>query len=201
MLGLLQNFEPRLEEKGTIFIKELEEIQEVIFQEKGIIDVGYEVNRKARWVLRMNKGTIIGAYNCCENKKTLFTFRSATDVHGFMLRKRIWLDLLDSVPELSQNLKKNTKVQFIQNIYIKVMMEKRRFLKTLESNQLNDKIISVLDLKKKQKEERESLMKTDNVSMQLSEQYGGMSKRSQKNNGMMSDRVNLSKLFSSIETN
>ena len=75
MIGLLQNFEPRVEEKGTIIFRELEEIHEVLFQEKGIIDVGFEINRVPKFVLRMNKGTIIGAYNCFENKKTLFIYR------------------------------------------------------------------------------------------------------------------------------
>jgi len=148
MLGLLQNFEPRLEEKGTIIYKELEEIQEVFFQEKGTIDIGYEINRKARFVLRMHKGAIIGAYNCSENKKMAFVFKSTTDVHGFMLRKHIWLDLLESVPELSSNLKSNIKVQYVKNIYIKVMLEKRKYLDKLHSKSLNNQVISVLDLKK-----------------------------------------------------
>ena len=76
MIGLLQNFEPRIEEKGTILFRELEDIHEVIFQEKGVIDIGFEINRIPKFVLRMNKGTIIGAYNCFENKKTIFIYRS-----------------------------------------------------------------------------------------------------------------------------
>ena len=105
MLGLLQNFEPRLEPKGSIIYKELEEIQEVLFQESGAIDIGFEVNRVTKYCLRLKKGTIIGAYNCTENKRMLFTFRSASDVHGFMVRKHTWLDLIDSVPQLSEYLK------------------------------------------------------------------------------------------------
>lgn len=70
MIGLLQSFEPRYDPKDSIIFRELEEIQEVLFQEKGIIDIGFEINRRPKYVLRMNKKTIIGAYNCFENKKT-----------------------------------------------------------------------------------------------------------------------------------
>ena len=147
MLGLLQNFEPRLEYKGSIIFRELEEVQEVLFQEKGTIDIGFEVNRQARFCLRLQKGAIIGAYQCTENKKCMFVSRAATDVHGFMLRKQIWSDLLESVPELSPYLRQNIKADFIKNIYIKVTMEKRRFLKNMESKNINNQVITVTDLK------------------------------------------------------
>ena len=67
MIGLLMNFEPRFEEAGAIVYQELEEIQEVLFPEKGSIDVGYVINRKPRYVLRISKGCMVGAYNCNEN--------------------------------------------------------------------------------------------------------------------------------------
>lgn len=98
MFGILQKMEPRCEEKGNILYKELEEIQELLFHQSGIIDIGYEISRKARYVLRMHSGTIIGGYNCTENKKTVFQYKCTTDVHGFMLRKEHWLNLLEEYP-------------------------------------------------------------------------------------------------------
>ena len=110
--------------------------------------MGFEVNRKARFCLRLQKGAIIGAYQCTENKKCAFVSRAATDVHGFMLRKRIWIELLESVPELSPYLKQNIKAEFIKNIYIKVIREKKRFLRNLEQKNINNQVIMIHDLKK-----------------------------------------------------
>jgi len=41
MLSLLQALQPRFENKGSIIYDELEEINEVIFNMKGIVDVGF----------------------------------------------------------------------------------------------------------------------------------------------------------------
>ena len=65
MIEVLQNLEPRVEEKGTILYRELEEISEIIFIESGIIDIGFEITRRPVFVLRMYRGTVIGAHNCC----------------------------------------------------------------------------------------------------------------------------------------
>ena len=45
MMGLLKHLEPRFVQKNTILYQELEEIQEIFFQDYGIIDIGYEINR------------------------------------------------------------------------------------------------------------------------------------------------------------
>ena len=63
-----------------------------------------------------------------------------------MIRKHVWLSLIDSVPDLTKFLKQNVKIEYIRNIYIKVIMEKRRYYKNLEKSHLNNKIISVMDL-------------------------------------------------------
>jgi len=56
--------EPRMEIKDEILYQELEEINEILFHERGIINIGYSVDRKERMVLQMNSGVIIGAYYC-----------------------------------------------------------------------------------------------------------------------------------------
>jgi len=110
MIELLQNLEPRIEEKDTILYRELEEIAEIIFIELGIIDVGFEITRKPRYVLRLNKGSLIGAYNCCENMKSLFIYRCRTEINGFMMRKHIWITLLEEYPDIGEFIKENVMI-------------------------------------------------------------------------------------------
>ena len=67
MIKMLQSLEPRYEESKSILFRELEEIQEIFFHKEGLIEVGYEISRKPRMVLRIEKGAMIGGFNCIEN--------------------------------------------------------------------------------------------------------------------------------------
>ena len=51
MLMILENLEPRFEEKGS-YLFDGNEVREVIFIQKGKIDVGYMYNDKEKYVLR-----------------------------------------------------------------------------------------------------------------------------------------------------
>jgi hypothetical protein len=53
MEALLYQLEPRREEKGVVIFDELDEVNEAIFMEKGWIDVGFEINRKQSFVIRL----------------------------------------------------------------------------------------------------------------------------------------------------
>lgn len=45
MMDMLMKLEPRYESENTIIIDELDEMTEIIFVYKGIINVGYEINK------------------------------------------------------------------------------------------------------------------------------------------------------------
>lgn len=109
-------------------------ISEVIFIEQGIIDIGFEVTRKPRWVLRLGTGSLIGAYYCCENVNTLFVTRCRTDVHGFYMRKHTWLELLDDFEEIGSFLREKVRIQYHAKVRGKVIAEKERFLKKLNKD-------------------------------------------------------------------
>lgn len=87
MMAILLKLEPRFCKADTILFYELQEIQEVLFVQKGFIEVGFEINRQKKFVIRFANKVIIGAYNCSVNKKTLFVYKCKTDVQGYMLRK------------------------------------------------------------------------------------------------------------------
>ena len=67
MIQILSNLEPRHEKRGDILYEELEEIQEIFFVQTGTIDIGYEINRQKKYVLRYTDSVSIGSYNCCFN--------------------------------------------------------------------------------------------------------------------------------------
>ena len=52
MNTVIQHLEPRLEEKKTILFHELDDFTEIIFFNKGAVDLGFEINKKRYFVLR-----------------------------------------------------------------------------------------------------------------------------------------------------
>jgi uncharacterized protein YuzE len=55
MESFLYKLEPRREEKGVIIFDELDEVNEAIFIENGKVDVGFEINRKQQFVIRLSQ--------------------------------------------------------------------------------------------------------------------------------------------------
>ena len=132
MMEILTNLEPRFIPRDRIIFKELEEIYEVLFVSKGNVDVGFEINRRQKFVLRFSNKVIIGGYNCTFNKKTIFVFKSKTDVSGHMLRKKVWLSLMNEYGHISEYFKKNIENTYLKSIKNKMMDAKTKYLNSIE---------------------------------------------------------------------
>ena len=87
MVQILRSLEPRIEKKDKTIFEELDDINEVIFIEKGQVEIGYELNKKKKYVLRYYDKSLIGAYNCTFNIRAIFCYRAKTDCSGFSIRK------------------------------------------------------------------------------------------------------------------
>ena len=116
--------------KGQTMYHELEEIQEIFFQEKGMIDIGYEINKMERFVIRLSKGAVVGAYNCCFEKRSLFLYKCKTDVRGYILRKESWGEILEENGEIADILKESVRIDYNQ-IKLKVNAVKRSYVNML----------------------------------------------------------------------
>ena len=53
------------------------------------------------------KGAIVGAYNCCFQKRSLFLYKCKSNVQGYILRKSHWCELIDDFAEIADILKEN----------------------------------------------------------------------------------------------
>lgn len=109
MISMFMKLEPRFENKGNVIFGELDEINEIIFHQKGKIDIGFEITRKHYMVLRIEKGSIVGAYNCITNKPNQFVYKAISQVEGYMLRKQAWVELSEEFDEIADILKQNVK--------------------------------------------------------------------------------------------
>ena len=124
--------EPFFEHKHKYIHRELQDVGEVFFLEKGFIDIGFELNKKDRPVLRVKKGAIIGGYNCTFNTKTMYVYKCATRVEGYIIRKHAWQEILDSYDEISDIFKDIIKKDFFIKIKFKVASEKRNYMERLK---------------------------------------------------------------------
>ena len=82
MMYLLTHLEPRREEAGAILFEELEGVNEVIFVETGVVEIGYDINKIRKFVLRYTNKTMIGAYNCTFSKQNIFVYKCKSECIG-----------------------------------------------------------------------------------------------------------------------
>lgn len=88
MLSILKNLEPIRYGAKKIIYNELDDVTELLFIEKGLYDIGYEVNKNKIFKIRRPNQTVIGTFEICFNKRMLFIFRTFNECKGYFIRKR-----------------------------------------------------------------------------------------------------------------
>ena len=96
MVQLLKNLHPRQELAEKILINELDDFSEVIFFNVGKVDVGFEINKIKKFVIRKFKQIIIADHGCTFNHKSKFIYKAKTICEGYAIKKLEWCNLLDS---------------------------------------------------------------------------------------------------------
>ena len=74
----------------------MEEVEEIFFILHGSIEIGFEISRQPKYVLRLTQGGVIGIYNVTFNKKTLFNYRVRQEFKGFTIRKENWKQIINN---------------------------------------------------------------------------------------------------------
>ena len=131
MMSIVRNLEPRIEKKDSTIFEELDDINEVVFIEEGQVEIGYELNKKKKYVLRYYGHTLIGAYNCTFNVRAIFCYRAKTDCTGFSIRKQIWMSILNDYDEIGNYVKDNVELDYFTKIKDKVMYHKNKHIESL----------------------------------------------------------------------
>lgn len=85
MVDILLCLKPRQAYKGETMLRPLMSVDEVIFIEKGSIDIGFVLNDIAKNVVRLREGGVIGVFNVTFNIKTRFMYTCSSyhaDLYG-----------------------------------------------------------------------------------------------------------------------
>lgn len=136
MRQMLISLEPRYEARGTTLVDELDEMTELIFVDKGVIQVGYEINKQKNYCIRYKDYCVIGAYGINFNQRACFIYATVTSMLGYSIRKSNWHDLMKQSPEIEYYMKRNALVQYMTEIRSRVMVHKKRAIE--EFNRRND---------------------------------------------------------------
>ena len=92
MIDFFQNLNPVKILKKEMILVELEDINQVLFIESGYYDIGFEINKKSKYVIRRSK-SVIGHFELSFDKRSYFNMRVYQDCEGFFIRKRCWKSL------------------------------------------------------------------------------------------------------------
>uniref|UniRef100_A0A7S3FW38 Cyclic nucleotide-binding domain-containing protein n=1 Tax=Strombidium rassoulzadegani TaxID=1082188 RepID=A0A7S3FW38_9SPIT len=125
MINILKSLEPRQFGRREVIYVELDEVNEILFIEKGQYDIGYEVNKTEKFKLRLGSNTVIGAFNICFNKRQIFIHRTHTYCSGYSIRKSKWKQIMDESPEFFSILKRKVLYEYITKIRKPIMQFKQ----------------------------------------------------------------------------
>jgi hypothetical protein len=118
----------------TVLFRAIEDVDELFMIVKGSIEVGFEINRTPRYVIRLLKGGVIGMFNITFNRKTMFNYRVKHEFHGFTIRKDEWKAILNNpeYEDLTKTIVKNCKDTFEREIKFKVLNVYRGYITNLK---------------------------------------------------------------------
>lgn len=129
----------------------------MFFVSHGVIDIGYEINRQRKFVLRFKHNVVIGSYNCTFNQRCIFVYRAKTECKGYFIRKQHWVDILNSNEELSDFIKKNVKSIYLSTIKEKVMQAKAAHITRIQKREDLKHLLVISEKKPKDLESRTML--------------------------------------------
>lgn len=144
MMQILRNLEPRLEKAGSILIEELDEVNEIFYVIKGQVDIGYELNKAKKFVIRYQDKTVIGGYNCTFNKKAIFVYKCRTECEGYTIRKKCWLEILETYEVIADYVKENVQKDYQIVIKTKVLKAKEQYMLKIQRRADLQQIMTII---------------------------------------------------------
>ena len=101
MVDVLSSLEPRHEKKDSKLFIQNETVSEVMFIEKGSVDVGFEFAGKNHYLIRYQDASVFGVYSCTFELPCKYIFVCSSECFGFSIRKFAWKEIMANYPELT----------------------------------------------------------------------------------------------------
>lgn len=105
--------EPRQFRKGDLIQEMGEDVNEMIFVEKGNYGVGYVWGQTAVFAKQYGYRTVIGDWEIFNNKSSEFWYRAKSSIEGYCLKSVDIFDLKEEYTELASQLKSNINKKYL----------------------------------------------------------------------------------------
>ena len=106
-------------QRHHVIAQELDEFGEVTFIDQGTVAVGFEVNKKHKFIIKYENKCIIGAFGISFGQRSRYIYKTLSICKGYFIRKQKWFEILMEKPEISKVLKQNILIDFIMNVRCK----------------------------------------------------------------------------------
>lgn len=130
-----------------------------MFVIEGKIDIGFALNHKILFKLRLTNANVIGFYECAFNQRSLLIYKSKNLTHGYFIRKKNWFYINQEYPKLTSTLSKSCLINFKKRISNYMILAKDQEVSKLKgradisqiltlkinNNDLNKNIITLAD--------------------------------------------------------
>jgi hypothetical protein len=94
MIEILTCLKPRRAFIGEVLFRPLESVDELIFLEKGSIDIGFVLNDSPKYIVRLQAGGVVGVFNVTFNVKTRFLYTCYHTATAYGVSKSDWLRIM-----------------------------------------------------------------------------------------------------------
>jgi len=153
MIAILQRLEPIQFQAKKIIYNELDDVNEVVFIEQGMYDIGYEINKKPHLKLRHANKTVIGMFEVCFDKRNLFIYRTFKHCTGYIIRKRAFRELQEDFPSLYHSLKVKEMFNYLYNVRTPLHFYKKQDIEFYDQRADYKQYLSLQDYNKEEMRE------------------------------------------------
>ena len=105
MIRIMQSLEAVQFQPQQRLLNELDSVNDIVFIMEGHIDVGFEINKKTMYKLRLMHEIVIGFYECSFDRRSLLIYKSRNISKGYFVRKKNWFFINKDFPEMSDKIK------------------------------------------------------------------------------------------------
>jgi len=145
MILLMKALEPRTYHEKTIIYEELQEILEITFVMTGTYFVGYEINKVKKMKIHRPPHTIMGGFESCFQKKSMFIYKCNMEITGYGLRRKNWIEIEDEFDFMSKEFKRHVFKDYEDEIRNPLLEQKAKDMATLENRADLTSVIAIND--------------------------------------------------------
>lgn len=129
MLEIMKALLPRRYFDGDIIYEELQEVLEMTFVQRGKYHVGYEINKKRKYVVSQAEGRVIGEYNVLFMQPSMHIYKCVEEIFGYALSRKSWMSIEEDFENFANQLKKQCFRNANREVMVPIYFAKRADIK------------------------------------------------------------------------